>query len=145
MDAEDGAVAARVAKVVHVQNLPVLHDLEGFGDLVAYGQGRKRSPQFGTAYLRLDLDLQPGMCVTIEPGIYFVPAILENRELRQQFKGQVDFTRAGRFLTSNGKRGFGGVRIEDDVVCTAHGHEVLSAAIPKERLAVEALVGSALF
>jgi Xaa-Pro aminopeptidase len=42
----------------------------------------------------------------------------------------------------NSLRGFGGIRIEDDVVCTSSGHEVLTAAIPKERLAVESLVGS---
>ena len=126
----------------HLLGLDV-HDLEAFGDAIAYAPGRTRSPQFGTAYLRLDLDLQPGMCVTIEPGIYFVPAILHDTKFRKQFKGQVDFKKAEQFLTMNSGRGFGGIRIEDDVVCTKTGHEVLSASVPKERLAVEALVGSA--
>jgi len=125
----------------HLLGLDV-HDMEAFGDLIAYGKGRKRSDQFGTAYLRLDLDLEPGMCFTIEPGIYFVPAILHDPKFRKQFKGQVDFARAEQFLTMNGKRGFGGIRIEDDVLCTASGHEVLTAAVPKQRVAVEALVGS---
>ncbi|MFM1872729.1 MAG: hypothetical protein RL398_2151 [Planctomycetota bacterium] len=120
-----------------------VHDLEGFGDLIHYAPGRKRSDQFGTAYLRLDVDLEPGMCVTIEPGIYFVPAILDNADLKKRFKGMVDFAKARQFLTCNGGRGFGGIRIEDDVACTADGREVLTAAVPKERLAVEALVGSA--
>ncbi|MCU0862311.1 MAG: aminopeptidase P family protein [Planctomycetes bacterium] len=126
----------------HLLGLDV-HDLEAFGDAIAYAPGRTRSPQFGTGYLRLDLDLQPGMCVTIEPGIYFVPAILHDAKFRKQFKGQVDFQRAEQFLTMNSGRGFGGIRIEDDVLCTKTGHEVLSAAVPKERLAIEALVGSA--
>ncbi|MFN7591112.1 MAG: aminopeptidase P family protein [Planctomycetota bacterium] len=126
----------------HLLGLDV-HDLEAFGDQVAYARGRKRSEQFGTAYLRLDLDLQPGMCVTIEPGIYFVPAILRDAAFKKQWKGQVDFARAERFLTMNSGRGFGGIRIEDDVLCTTDGREVLTAAIPKERLAIEALVGSA--
>lgn len=128
--------------VGHLLGLDV-HDLEAFGDAVAYGKGRTRSTQFGTAYLRLDLDLQPGMCVTIEPGIYFVPAILRDPAFKKQFKGQVDFARAEKFLTMNSGRGFGGIRIEDDVVCAADGRDVLTASIPKERLAIEALVGSA--
>ena len=129
--------------VGHLLGLDV-HDMEAFGDLIAYGPGRKRSDQFGTAYLRLDLDLRPGMCCTIEPGIYFVPAILRDPKFKKQFKGQIDFARAEQFLTMNSRRGFGGIRIEDDVVCTTTGSEVLTAAIPKQLLAVEALVGSGL-
>lgn len=128
--------------VGHLLGLDV-HDMETFGDLIAYGPGRKRSEQFGTAYLRLDLDLEPGMCCTIEPGIYFVPAILHDPGFRRRFKGQVDFARAERYLTMHSRRGFGGIRIEDDVACTDSGHEVLTAGVPKERLALEALVGSA--
>jgi len=124
----------------HLLGLDV-HDLEAFGDAVAYAPGRVRSKQFGTAYLRLDLDLAPGMCVTIEPGLYFVPAILHDQEFRARFKAQADFERAERFLALNDGRGFGGVRIEDDVLCTVAGHDVLTAAIPKERSAIEAIVG----
>lgn len=120
-----------------------VHDLEAFGDRIHYPNGRTRSPQFGTGYLRMDMDLAEGMTFTIEPGLYFVPAILRNPELRAQFKGQVQFDQAERFLAMNGGRGFGGIRIEDDVHCTASGAEVITAAIPKARAEIEALAGSA--
>ncbi|MBZ0267186.1 aminopeptidase P N-terminal domain-containing protein, partial [bacterium] len=61
------------------------HDLESFGDAVLYGEGRQRSTQFGTAFLRIDLDLEEGMVVTIEPGCYFVPGILRGGEFRRDF------------------------------------------------------------
>ncbi len=120
-----------------------VHDVESFGDRVHYPDGRVRSTQFGTCYLRMDMDLEAGMTFTIEPGLYFVPAILRNPEFRARFKDQVDWDLAERFLGLHGGRGFGGVRIEDDVLCTPSGVEVLTAAIPKARAEVEALVGTA--
>jgi Xaa-Pro aminopeptidase len=116
--------------VGHLLGLDV-HDMEGYGDRAGYAPGRRRSEQFGTAYLRLDRDLQPGMVVTIEPGLYFVPAILRRKSFRQRFAGQVDFSRAEQYLA------FGGIRIEDDVVVTAGEPEVLSADIPKHVAEVE--------
>lgn len=126
--------------VGHLIGLDV-HDMEAFGDSVAYAPGRKRSPQFGTKFLRLDLDLESGMAFTIEPGVYFVPAILHHPEFRDRYHGQVAFERAERYLKMNDGRGFGGIRIEDDVICTATGSEVLTSSIPKQRNEIEALVG----
>jgi len=128
--------------VGHLIGLDV-HDMEAFGDAISYPAGRTRSTQLGTGNLRLDMDIQAGMTFTIEPGIYFVPAILRDPKLRDEFKDQVDWDRAEEYLQMNDGRGFGGIRIEDDVLCTETGYEVLTAAMPKDRGEVEALVGSA--
>lgn len=128
--------------VGHLIGLDV-HDMEAFGDAIAYPAGRERSAQFGLGYLRLDMDLEAGMCFTVEPGIYFVPAILKDPERRKEWGDRVDWSLAETYLNMNQGRGFGGIRIEDDVLCTASGSEVLSEAIPKQRSEVEALVGSA--
>jgi len=120
-----------------------VHDLETFGDRIHYPGGRTRSPQFGTQYLRMDMDLAPGMVFTIEPGLYFVPEIIRNPDFRAKWGDQVNWALAEKFLAMNGGRGFGGVRIEDDVLCTASGAEVLTASIPKARAEIEALAGSA--
>jgi Xaa-Pro aminopeptidase len=121
--------------VGHLIGLDV-HDLENFGDRPAYAAGRSRSPQFGTGYLRLDLDLEPGMVVTIEPGFYVVPAILADAALTDRFRGMVDLGAARAW------EGFGGIRIEDDVAVTAGEPDVLTDAIPKRVEALEALVGT---
>jgi Xaa-Pro aminopeptidase len=121
--------------VGHLLGLDV-HDLEDLGDAVAYAPGRSRSADFGTRFLRLDLDLEPGFYVTVEPGFYIVPAILEHADLRDRFASMVDFERAA------GWRGFGGIRIEDDVLITPDGHRVLTAGIPKTIDELEAIVGS---
>jgi Xaa-Pro aminopeptidase len=120
-----------------------VHDLESFGDRVHYPSGRTRSAQFGTGFLRMDMDLAAGMTFTIEPGVYFVPAILHAKEFRERFEGQVNWSRAEAFLAMNQGRGFGGIRIEDDVLCTASGAEVLTASIPKQVAELERLAGSA--
>jgi Xaa-Pro aminopeptidase len=123
--------------VGHLLGLDV-HDLENFGDRPAYPRGARRSEQFGTAYLRLDLPLQPGWVVTIEPGFYVVPAILADAALRERFRGQVDFERAARWV------GFGGIRIEDDIHVTPQGPVVLTDLVPKTPSALEGIVGQGL-
>jgi Xaa-Pro aminopeptidase len=124
--------------VGHLIGLDV-HDMEDLGDRAGYAQGRTRSEQFGLGYLRLDRDLEPGMAVTIEPGIYFVPAILENERIAGPFiaDGTLNKEALARFADVRG------IRIEDDVLCTEGEPEILTAGIPKEVADVEAAVGTA--
>jgi len=117
--------------VGHLLGLDV-HDMEDLGDRAGYAPGRKRSEQFGLAYLRLDRDLEPGMAVTIEPGFYRVPAILEDPRLRALAGDALDEVALARFDDVRG------IRIEDDVLITADGGEVLTAALPKSLAAIEA-------
>jgi Xaa-Pro aminopeptidase len=122
----------------HLMGLDV-HDMEDLGDRAGYAPGRTRSEQFGLSYLRLDRDLQPDMVVTIEPGLYIVPAILANGRLCGAFDrdGTIDRERLGRFADVRG------IRIEDDVLCTPKGPEVLTSLIPRQAADVEARVGVA--
>ena len=116
--------------VGHLLGLDV-HDMEDLGDRAGYAPGRSRSPQFGLKYLRLDRDLEPGMAVTIEPGLYLVPAILEHPELSRLAGDRLDRRRLEQFSDVRG------IRVEDDVLVTASGGEVLTAAIPKSPAEVE--------
>lgn len=74
--------------------------------------------------LRVDLPLLPGHVVTVEPGIYFVPALLHDVELRKRHRDAVNWERAERMLD------FGGIRIEDNVLVTEDGYEVLTEDVP---------------
>jgi Xaa-Pro aminopeptidase len=112
-----------------------VHDMEDLGDRAGYQRGRQRSTRFGDAYLRLDRDLVPGMAVTIEPGFYQVPAILNDPELTAPFEMNLDRNELARF------RDVRGIRIEDDVLVTDTGHEVLTASIPKDLHDIEVALG----
>ncbi|HMV67225.1 MAG TPA: M24B family metallopeptidase, partial [Myxococcota bacterium] len=121
--------------VGHLLGLDV-HDLKAFGDRGAYPPGAARSAQFGLSYLRLDLPLEAGWTVTIEPGFYVVPAILTDPTLADRFADVLDAATAARWA------GFGGIRIEDDVHVTPAGPEILTSGAPKHPHEVEALVGT---
>jgi Xaa-Pro aminopeptidase len=117
----------------HLLGLDV-HDMEDLGDLAGYAPGRSRSPRFGLGYLRLNRPLAAGMITTIEPGFYQVPALLNDPGLRERYREMVDWERLARFADVRG------IRIEDDVLVTERGTEVLTAALPTAPEAVEALV-----
>ena len=114
----------------HLLGLDV-HDMEDFGDLAGYAEGRARSDRFGLGYLRLNRPLQAGMLVTIEPGFYQVPAILNDRDRREKYRDVVNWDRLAEFSDVRG------IRIEDDVLITAAGTDVLTAALPTSIEAIE--------
>ena len=114
------------------------HDMEDFGDLAGYAPGRTRRPEFGNKSLRLDRDLQPGMTVTIEPGIYLVPAIWARDDLVKPLADVVNRPKVDALL----KDRVGGIRLEDTIcVRDTGGPEVLSEALPTDADAVAACVG----
>lgn len=117
----------------HLLGLDV-HDMEDLGDLAGYAEGRVRSDRFGLNYLRLNRLLQPGMVVTIEPGFYQVPAILNDPGRRATYQGMVNWERLAEFADVHG------IRIEDDVLVTETGTEVLTAALPTKAEAIESIV-----
>jgi Xaa-Pro aminopeptidase/Xaa-Pro dipeptidase len=119
--------------VGHLLGLDV-HDMEDLGDLAGYQSGRSRSNQFGWCYLRLDRPLQSGMVVTIEPGFYQVPALLNDPERRKTYANTVNWERLEQFADVRG------IRIEDDVLITESGHEVLTIALPTDPEAIETIL-----
>jgi Xaa-Pro aminopeptidase len=74
--------------------------------------------------LRINLPLEPGMVVTVEPGIYFVPALLKDPDHRLQHRGEVAWDRVDRMLD------FGGIRIEDNLLITEDGYEIITGDVP---------------
>ena len=120
----------------HLLGLDV-HDMEDLGDLAGYDKGTARSTQFGLSNLRLQRTLKPGMAVTIEPGFYQVPALLASDRMQEAMGDRVDAKELARFADVRG------IRIEDDILITEGGREILTSAVPKLPADVEAAVGMA--
>ena len=121
--------------VGHMLGLDV-HDMEALGEAyVGYTETVRRNPAFGWKYLRLARAVEPGFVVTVEPGTYFIPALIERWRGERKCAEFIDYERVETY------RDFGGVRIEDDVLVTEAGCRVLGEGIPKGIEEVEGMMG----
>ena len=120
----------------HMMGLDV-HDMEGLGeDFVGYSETIRRRNEFGWKWLRLAKALEPGYVITVEPGIYFIPHLIDLWKSQNKLADFVDYTTLEKY------RSFGGVRIEDDILVTESGCRTLGPHIPKNIDEVEAITTS---
>ena len=137
-----GDTEAAVAAGAHTLFLPHglghmlgmdVHDLESLGEnYVGYDETITRASAFGTAYLRLAKTLKPGFVLTVEPGCYFIPALID------QFRNEGKYMDFINYDLVETYKDFGGIRIEDDVLITETGCKVIGKPIPKTIEEVEA-------
>ena len=93
-----------------------VHDMEDYGENhVGYDDDQRRSPQLGLGSLRMARKLVPGNVITDEPGIYFIPALIEKWKSEKTDQGFVNYQKLESYYD------FGGIRLEDDVLVTADG------------------------
>ncbi len=117
----------------HMIGLDV-HDMEDLGEkYTGYHEGLERSTQFGLKSLRMARTLEPGFVMTIEPGIYFIPELIDRWQQEGRFNQYINYAALAAY------RGFSGIRIEDDVLVTQDEPRVLGPGIPKEIGEIEAL------
>ena len=117
----------------HMIGLDV-HDMEGLGEtFVGYNSTTNRSQQFGTSNLRLGRVLEENFVITIEPGLYFIPNLIRQWKNENKHTQYIAYNKLDEWLE------FGGVRIEDNILVTENGREVLGPPIPKEISEIEAM------
>jgi Xaa-Pro aminopeptidase len=118
----------------HMMGLDV-HDMEDLGQIyVGYDDEIRPVDQFGTAYLRLGRKLQPGFVITNEPGIYFIPALIDkwkNEKINADF---INFDKVNEY------RNFGGIRLEDDILVTKTGSKIIGERVPVNPDEIEEIV-----
>ena len=123
-----GAPESLVEQEAHTLFFP-----HGLGHMVGLGvrdgsglaPGRPKDPRPSLRTLRMDLPLEPGYLVTIEPGLYFIPPLLNDPTRRARFRDCVNWPLVEQHLD------LGGVRIEDNILITTDAPDVLTKAIPK--------------
>jgi len=118
----------------HMMGLDV-HDMEDLGEVWVGYEGEAKSPQFGLKSLRLARELEPGFVFTVEPGIYFIPELMDRWKAEGKFLEFIDYERLQAY------RGFGGIRIEEDFLVTPEGARLLGPRKPRTVDEVEAIRG----
>lgn len=117
----------------HMMGLDV-HDMEDIGeDYVGYTDTIKRNPQFGICSLRMGKALEPNHVMTVEPGLYFIPELINRWKAENKLAEFINYDQVEKY------KDFGGVRLEDDILVTQEGFRLLGKPIPKSIEDVEAL------
>lgn len=115
----------------HQMGLDV-HDMEDLGEEYVGYDGQAKSRQFGLKSLRLGKELKPGLVLTIEPGIYFIPTLIDLWKSEKKFRDFINYDRVEAY------KKFGGIRNEENFVITDKGARRLGKQKPKTREDVEA-------
>ena len=108
----------------HMMGMDV-HDMEDLGEVYVGWAGQPKPTQFGIKSLRLGRKLEPGFVLTIEPGIYFIPELIDQWNKEQRNAEFINFERVNEF------RSFGGIRNEEDFLITETGYKLLGKPKPK--------------
>ncbi len=116
----------------HMMGLDV-HDMENLGERWVGYNGQPKSTQFGRKSLRLAIPLEPGFVHTVEPGIYFIPELIDRWRAEKKFTDFINYERVEAY------RDFGGIRNEEDYLITETGARRLGKKIPLTPEEVEAL------
>ncbi|MCC8188540.1 MAG: aminopeptidase P family protein [Bacteroides sp.] len=116
----------------HMMGLDV-HDMENLGEIWVGYDGRPKSTQFGRRSLRLARTLEPGFVITVEPGIYFIPELIDLWRGENKLADFIDYDNVEVY------KDFGGIRNEEDFLITEEGARRLGKKIPLTPEEVEAL------
>jgi Xaa-Pro aminopeptidase len=136
-DTEEALAAGAHAMVMphgigHMMGMDV-HDMENLGESYVGYAGEERSEQFGLKSLRLTRPLEPGFVITIEPGIYFIPQLIDVWKGEGRLADFIDYDELNKW------RDFGGVRNEEDYLITVDGARRLGPRKPQTVAELEAL------
>lgn len=116
----------------HMMGLDV-HDMENLGEVYVGYNGKPKSTQFGRKSLRLGRELEPGFVLTIEPGVYFIPELMDLWKSQNKFTEFINYDKLFQY------RDFGGIRNEEDYLITSDGARRLGKKIPLTTEEVEAI------
>lgn len=116
----------------HMMGLDV-HDMEDLGEqYVGYTDDEPKDTQsFGLKSLRLGKALHPGNVVTVEPGIYMIPDLMDQWKAERKHEAFINYDKLEQY------RDFGGIRIEDDFLITAGGYRLLGPELEKTAEEIE--------
>jgi Xaa-Pro aminopeptidase len=107
----------------HMMGLDV-HDMENLGEIWVGYDGKPKSTQFGRKSQRLALPLEPGFVFTVEPGVYFIPELIDKWRAEKKFMEFINYDKLETY------KDFGGIRNEADYLVTENGARILGRAIP---------------